>query len=320
MTKEYIFAQIAKSLESGGMDDGSVKKSIAALSDAFADADDETFEKKIKASGGAEAIASQILSQYNKESAAKDEEEKAEAPEEAAAAEPEEESELEPEDAEDDEKSDDEKVKDLNILLDDDMFSDDGEPLGTEEGADSNPDAEEFFSDDSDIKIEESKNRPAKKTGDKAKKKNKNGKKKKKPLSQRGKTVFAISLILLIPIIVAVIAALTLLFLAFYAVLAVLAIICSVVLVLVAALGTALSIVAIVYGVIQLSVAVPIGLYEMGLGIVVGGGTLAISILLYNFVVRFVPFMFRALFVFYRFLCRQISKIIGLVRGGCSKL
>ena len=69
MTKEYIFAQIAKSLESGGMDDESVKKSISALSDAFAAADDETFEKKVKASGGADGIASQILAQYNREKA-----------------------------------------------------------------------------------------------------------------------------------------------------------------------------------------------------------------------------------------------------------
>ncbi|MBQ1846480.1 MAG: hypothetical protein II135_00610 [Clostridia bacterium] len=309
MSKEFLFAQIAKCLESGGMDEESVKKSISALSDAFSASDDETFEKKIKASGGAEGIASQLLAQYNKENA-----EKEDGSEETAEAEETENT------SGDDEKSDDEKVKNLNILLDDDMFSDDGEPIKTEERAEEEQtDADEFFSDESEAVSKTGKNKPVKVDLAK-KKKNKSAAKKKKPLTERGKTVYILSLCLLIPLIVAVIAALTVIILALYIGFAVLAIVCSVALVLIAALGTALSIVAIVYGVIQLSVAVPIGLYEMGIGIVVGGATLAASILLYNFVVRFVPFMFRALFVFYRFLCRQISKLIGLVRGACSKL
>ena len=202
------------------------------------------------------------------------------------------------------------------------MFSDDGEPIRTEDQTEEKNEAEEFFNDDSDVK-KGSSGKLIKKSDAivKAKKKtSKNGKKRVKPLSRRGKTVYTLSLIVLIPVIIAVIAAITLLLLALYVAIAALAVICSVALVLIAALGTALSLVAIVYGVIQLSVAVPIGLYEMGLGIIAGGITLAASILLYNFVVRFVPFIFRVLFIFYRFLCRQISKLIGLVRGACGKL
>ena len=323
MTKEYTFAQIAKSLESGGMDDESIKISIAALSDAFAATDDETFEKKLKASGGAEGIASQLLSQYNKDSAEKDaaEETPAEPAEETGSAEPGDENGQDGEESP--EEPDEEKVKNLNILLDDDMFSDDGEPIRTDEQPDEGEksEAENFFNDDTDVKKGGGKLIKKSDALVKAKKKkSKNGKKRVKPLTQRGKTVYVLSLIVLIPVIIAVIAALTVLLLALYAATAVLAIACSVALVIVAAVGTALSLIAIVYGVIQLSVAVPIGLYEMGLGIIAGGVTLAASILLYNFVVRLVPFLFRVLFIFYRFLCRQISKLIGLVRGACGKL
>jgi hypothetical protein len=96
----------------------------------------------------------------------------------------------------------------------------------------------------------------------------------------------------------------------------------SVALVVIAAVGTALSLMAIIFGIIQLvqGAAVPIGLYEIGLGIAAGGITLGVSILLYNFIVRLAPFLFKKMFVLYKFLFRQLTKLLGFVKGACSKL
>ena len=61
-------------------------------------------------------------------------------------------------------------------------------------------------------------------------------------------------------------------------------------------------------------------MFEIGLGIIAGGVTLGVSILLYNFIVRLAPFLFKKMFVLYKFLFRQLTKLLSFVKGVCGKL
>lgn len=89
-------------------------------------------------------------------------------------------------------------------------------------------------------------------------------------------------------------------------------------LVLLSATGTALAIVAIIYGITQLPTSKGAGLYEIGIGIVIGGLTLFVGILMYNFIVRLAPFIFRKLFVFYKFVLKQIKRLYALIKEACD--
>ena len=228
------------------------------------------------------------------------------------------------------------------ISIDDDMFSDDAD-IDTaapeeeaadidqivqtiEEGGAASTSAEEFF-DDEDVKVKPSKpkQKPVKQQQSapaKSKKTENTKKTSVKNMSKRAKTVYFIGLVFLIPLLIALVIVITVLFLSLFAAIIALVIASSVALVAVATVGTVLSLAAIIYGVIQIAqgVAAPIGMYEIGLGIVVGGGTLCLSILLYNFIVRLSPFLFKKMFVLYKFLVRQLSRLLGFVKGACSKL
>lgn len=242
-----------------------------------------------------------------------------------------------------DDPDNDEKIGIISI--DDEMFSDDAdipeavsgdaEPENAdqteevikaiEEGGSASSAAEEFFDDD-DVKVKPSKpKQKASKPQQNPQKSSKKPEKKKtsvKNMSQRAKTTYFIGLVFLIPLLIALVIVITVLFLSLYAAIIALVIASSAALVVIATVGTVISLAAIIYGVIQIAqgVAVPIGMYEIGLGIVVGGGTLCVSILLYNFIVRLAPFLFKKMFVLYKFLVRQLSRLLGFVKGACSKL
>jgi hypothetical protein len=315
---DNILDVIAGKLKSAGMDDASIAASRKALSKEFSRLSAEELEIKLASEGGADGITESILKKY--ESVKK----------KAADSEPD------------------------NIGLDDDMFSD--EPENINKGADNgdaaaepkdeendiesiiseidgkedspSQDADEYFNDDADVKVKkpEKKKNPQKQGEVPAKAGGKNVQKKKKisvkNMSPRAKTAYIIGLVLLIPLLIILVVAITLLFLALYAAVVALVIAFSVALVVIAAVGTALSLMAIIFGIIQLvqGAAVPIGLYEIGLGIAAGGITLGVSILLYNFIVRLAPFLFKKMFVLYKFLFRQLTKLLGFVKGACSKL
>jgi len=61
------------------------------------------------------------------------------------------------------------------------------------------------------------------------------------------------------------------------------------------AVGTAISLVGIIYGITQLFSVAPIGLYELGLGLLVGGICMFSAILIYNLAIRFLPFTLKKL-------------------------
>ena len=62
------------------------------------------------------------------------------------------------------------------------------------------------------------------------------------------------------------------------------------------AAGVTVSLVGIVYGVIMMiKGSVPVGLFEIGLGVTVGAVVLFVGILVYNFAVRLIPFAMKML-------------------------
>jgi len=85
--------------------------------------------------------------------------------------------------------------------------------------------------------------------------------------------------------------------------------------------GSLVSIVAILYGATQI-ISVPryIGLHEIGIGLIVAGATILLSILLYNASIRLIPFIIIKIMKFVRFVvvkCKNLSKIF---LKGCETL
>ncbi|MBQ7699636.1 MAG: hypothetical protein IJT49_04760 [Clostridia bacterium] len=310
---DNIFDAIAAKLSAAGMDDASVAACREALAEEFSGLSDEEFAKKLESQGGVDGIADSILKKYD---TAK--------------------------------KISSDSENDI-ISIDDDMFSDEpADPYAADTAADadqsanenstdvvlsetdgdyevSSVNADEYFNDDNDVKVKQpdQKKKDGRKPADlSAKQPEKKKKTSVKNMSPRAKTAYVIGLILLIPLLIALVVVITVLFLALYAAVIALVVAFSVALVVIAAVGTALSLMAIIFGVIQLvqGAAAPIGIYEIGLGVAAGGITLGVSILLYNFVVRLAPFLFKKMFVLYKFLFRQLTKLLGFVKGACSKL
>lgn len=87
-----------------------------------------------------------------------------------------------------------------------------------------------------------------------------------------------------------------------------------------AAVGTALALVGIIYGISQLFSVVPIGLYELGLGIMIGSVVMFAGILLYNFAIRLLPLIMRLWGRLFRYVCGRIRVLFGFLRKECAKL
>ena len=123
----------------------------------------------------------------------------------------------------------------------------------------------------------------------------------------------AASAILWIP----VLAAVALLYGLVYAVLGITIGALIAVLVSVIVFGAGCSLVGIIYGFTQLTVAAPIAWYEIGLALVVAGVSLALGVLLYNGAVRFMPWVIRRMNVFSRFSLRQLRRRITKLKKLC---
>lgn len=87
-----------------------------------------------------------------------------------------------------------------------------------------------------------------------------------------------------------------------------------------AAVGTALSLVGVIYGVSQLFTTLPVGLYELGLGIMVASGTVFCCILLYNFAIRLLPVLIRLWGRFFGFALKKLRMLFMFVRRECAKV
>ena len=79
--------------------------------------------------------------------------------------------------------------------------------------------------------------------------------------------------------------------------------------------GCAISLVGLIYGLLQLFLIVPKGLDEIGLGIMVAGFTMIGGILLYNASLRLMPYLLHKWMAFIRCFCRTVPEFYGYVRG-----
>ena len=79
--------------------------------------------------------------------------------------------------------------------------------------------------------------------------------------------------------------------------------------------GCAISLVGLIYGLLQLFLILPKGLDEIGLGIMVAGFTMIGGILLYNASLRLMPYLLHKWMAFIRCFCRTVPEFYGYVRG-----
>ena len=86
------------------------------------------------------------------------------------------------------------------------------------------------------------------------------------------------------------------------------------------AVGTGLSLVGIIYGAVQMFTSIPVGLYEIGAGIIVAGAVMFIGILLYNFAVRLVPILIKQVWRLFRYLLGRLKKLFNFLRKESAKL
>ena len=87
-----------------------------------------------------------------------------------------------------------------------------------------------------------------------------------------------------------------------------------------AAVGAVVSLVGIIYGITQLFVSVPTGLYEIGIGVVIVGLVLFVCILLYNFAIRLMPFLIKRVFVLFKFTLSKLKARVNRIRKECAEV
>ena len=136
----------------------------------------------------------------------------------------------------------------------------------------------------------------------------------------KGMLIFWLGLFITLPITLGILAVIFGAFAAVFVALAALIVVGIAILVAIVAVGAVISLVAIVFGITQLFSFVAGGIYEIGLGIMVAGIVLFTAILLYNFSLRFLPWLIRQLGTFAAFVARKLKDLFLYVRRECYKL
>lgn len=128
-------------------------------------------------------------------------------------------------------------------------------------------------------------------------------------------------LVFAIPIAIALILLAIILYLGFWVALALVMIACIALLVVFVTVGAIVSIVGIVYGVVEIITGnTPVGLFEIGLGVIVGAAVMFIGILIYNFAVRFIPFGMKLLAKLFKLGFRALRTGYNMLKGAVSDL
>ncbi len=91
-------------------------------------------------------------------------------------------------------------------------------------------------------------------------------------------------------------------------------------LIFVTAVGTLVSVFGLIFGVSQMISSLPVGLYECGVAIMIGAVAMAIGILVYNFAVRFMPWIAKLLMVFVRYVARKYRELYIYLKKECIGL
>ena len=99
-----------------------------------------------------------------------------------------------------------------------------------------------------------------------------------------------------------------------------LVIVASAVLAVITAAGSAVSIFGLISGVVQVLSNFYVGLYECGLSIMIGAAAMFAGILVYNFIVRLMPFVASKLWKFMKFVFRKFKVLYVFVKKECLQL
>lgn len=88
-----------------------------------------------------------------------------------------------------------------------------------------------------------------------------------------------------------------------------------------AACGGVLTLVGFIWGITQIFTShIGIGIYEMGLGVVIGGAALGAGILIYNFSVVVLPRFLKHLISFEGYCLRHVGPMLDRMREECNRL
>ncbi len=138
---------------------------------------------------------------------------------------------------------------------------------------------------------------------------------------RNNKTLFIILACIAAPFVLALALVVVALYIFFWVALALLLIFSIAGLIVFVAAGCCISLIGIVYGVIQLVAgATPIGLFEIGLGVIVSGSVLLVGILVYNFAMRLIPFAMKQLARLLKFAFSKGRDAYIIVKGVCERL
>ncbi len=91
-------------------------------------------------------------------------------------------------------------------------------------------------------------------------------------------------------------------------------------LVAVAAGGAAAALIGVIYGVIQLTTSVAVGVYEIGLGVIAAGCAMLVGILLYNLAVRLLPILVKLVYRLFKYTLKQLGRLFDHLRRESAKL
>ncbi len=142
--------------------------------------------------------------------------------------------------------------------------------------------------------------------------------------SAKGMILFWVGLFLTAPITLGLLAVMFAVFAALFVVMAALIVVSIVAVIGLVAAGAVTSLVAVVFGITQLfhigGGTVIAGIYEIGLGVMVAGIVLFLAVLLYNFAIRFLPWVISKLASFLGFLCGKVKELFFYVRRECYQL
>ena len=81
------------------------------------------------------------------------------------------------------------------------------------------------------------------------------------------------------------------------------------------------TLVGLIWGITQIFAShIGIGIYEMGLGVVIGGAALGAGILIYNFSVVVLPRFLKHLISFEGYCLRHVGPMLDRMREECNRL
>jgi len=91
-------------------------------------------------------------------------------------------------------------------------------------------------------------------------------------------------------------------------------------LVAVTAAGTLISVLGLIFGVVQAITTLPIGLYECGLSIMIGASAMFVGIVLYNIAVRLLPYAAKWALLLVKLVIRKYKELFVYLKKECIGL